>query len=71
MERYGVDPTASFHDGTDDTPGNEVVVPPTLCPLDGNALNVFEERMSMVQGQDPWDIMPYLQAVENISLLKT
>ena len=42
-----------------------------LCPLDANALDVFEERMSTVQRQDPWDITPYLQAVETMSLLKT
>ena len=71
LETYGVDPTASFHDGSDDTPSNEVVVPPTLCPLDANALNVFKEKMSTVQGQDSWDIMPYLHAVENMNLLKT
>lgn len=69
LERCGVDPTASFHDGSDDTPSGEVVVPLTLCPLDANALNVFEERMSSVQGQDPWDITPYLHAVENESSL--
>jgi len=39
--------------------------------LDANALNVFKEKMSTVQGQDSWDIMPYLHAVENMNLLKT
>lgn len=41
LEGYGVDPTAHFHDGTDDALQNEVVVPPTGCPLDADSFTIF------------------------------
>ena len=71
MEGFGVDPTASFHDDMDDAMPNAVAVPPTQCPLDANAFAIFKERMSTVQGEDPWDIAPYLYALETMVHLKT
>ena len=66
-----MDPTAYFHDGTDDALQNEVVVPPTRCPLDADSFTIFEASMSEVQGEDPWDITPYLHALEMMNRLKT
>lgn len=71
LEGYGVDPTAYFQDGTDDALQNEVVVPPTRCPLDVESFTIFEASMSEVQGEDPWDITPYLHALETMNRLKT
>ena len=71
LEEYGVDPTAYFHDGTDDALQNEVVVPPTRCPLDADTFTIFDASMSEVQGEDPWDITPYLHALETMNRLKT
>lgn len=71
LEGYGVDPTAYFHDGTDDALQNEVVVPSTRCPLDVKSFTIFEASMSEVQGEDPWDITPYLHALETMNRLKT
>nr|XP_058969483.1 uncharacterized protein LOC131795899 [Pocillopora verrucosa]XP_058969484.1 uncharacterized protein LOC131795899 [Pocillopora verrucosa] len=71
LEGYGVDPTAYFHDGTDDALQNEVVVPPTRCPLDADSCTIFKASMSEVQGEDPWDITPYLHALETMNRLKT
>ena len=51
-----MDPTAYFHDSTDDALQNEVVVPPTRCPLDADSFTIFEASMSEVQGDDPWDM---------------
>ncbi|RMX47377.1 hypothetical protein pdam_00018740, partial [Pocillopora damicornis] len=56
LEGYSVDPTAYFHDSTDDALQNEVVVPPTRCPLDADSFTIFEASMSEVQGEDPWDM---------------
>ena len=66
-----MDPTAYFHDGTDDALQNEVVVPSTRCPLDADSFTIFEASMSEVQGEDPWDITPYLHALEMMNRLKT
>lgn len=51
-----MDPTAYFHDSTDDALQNEVVVPLTQCPLDTDSLTIFEISMSEVQGEDPWEM---------------
>ena len=56
LEGYSVDPTAYFHDSTDDALQNEVVVPPTRCPLDADSFTIFQASMSEVQGEDPWDM---------------
>ena len=46
-----MDPTAYFHDSTDDALQNEVVVPLTRCPLDADSFTIFEASMSEVQGR--------------------
>lgn len=71
LEGYGVDPTASFHDDIDDAMPDGVVVPLTQSPLDANSFTIFKEIMSTVQGDDPWDIGPYLYAVQTLNRLKT
>ena len=45
--------------------------PPTWCPLDANSFTIFEARMWTVQGEVPWNIMPYLYVVETMNRLNT
>ena len=41
-----------------------VVVPEVQCPLDEAQLQIFQDRMRDVTGAGPWDIEPYLYAME-------
>lgn len=68
VSTYGVDPLGTLPEESEE---EGVVVPQTVCPLDSNSLLSFKERMSGVQGEDNWDIAPYLHAIDIINQLKT
>ena len=56
----------SLPDVVDIDDENAVIVPEIRCPLDQTQIQVFELRMSGVNGTGPWDIEPYLYAVQTI-----
>ena len=43
-----------------------VVVPEIRCPLDQAQIQVFELQMSTVHRAGPWDIEPYIYAVQTL-----
>ena len=48
-----------------------LIVATTGSLSDANSSAVSKEMVSNAQGEDPWDIAPYLYAAETIDRLKT
>ena len=61
-----MDPVNSLPDVEDNEIEEAVVVPEIRCPLDQTQIQVFEQRMSGVNRSGPWDIEPYLYAVQTL-----
>ena len=45
---------------------HDVVVPEIQCPLGQAQIQVFELQMSSVHRPGPWDIEPYIYAVQTL-----
>ena len=61
-----MDPVGSLSDVDDIDNEGDVVVPEIQCPLDQTQIQVFELQMSTVHRAGPWDIQPYIYAVQTL-----
>ena len=61
-----MDPVGSLSDVDVIDNEDDVVVPEIRCPLDQAQIQVFKLRMSTVHRAGPWDIQPYIHAVETL-----
>ncbi len=67
LHTYGVDVEAGLPEYNEDAASEEgVIVPETLNPLDETAFAIFLERICAVERTDPWDIEPYLRALQTL-----
>ena len=70
LHTFGVDADAGLPEQNDDTADeNGVIVPETLNPLNETDFAFFLERISAQERSSPWDIEPYLCALQTLEEL--
>ena len=70
LQTFGVDGEAGLPEQNDDTADeNGVIVPETLNPLNETDFAFFLERISAQERSSPWDIEPYLCALQTLEEL--
>ena len=61
-----MDPVGSLSDVDDIDNKDNVVVPEIQCLLDQTQIQVFVLQMSTVHRAGPWDVQPYIYAVQTL-----